>query len=80
MLISIPLCSAQRVGNLECEAPVLLRSRHQQFDIALHKITTISEGKTLELRFESFNTLNHAQFYPKGSVDGTSTVRPSGTC
>jgi|SRR5215469_6203401 len=35
------------------------------FDIALHKLTKITEGKTLEFRFETFNTFNHAQFYPK---------------
>jgi hypothetical protein len=40
------------------------------FDMALHKITRITETKTLEFRFEAFNTFNHAQFYPNGSVDG----------
>jgi hypothetical protein len=40
------------------------------FDMALHKITKITEGKSLELRLETFNTFNHAQFYPNGSVDG----------
>ena len=40
------------------------------FDLALHKVTKITETKTLEFRFETFNTFNHAQFYPNGSVDG----------
>jgi hypothetical protein len=40
------------------------------FDMALHKVTKITEGKTLELRFETFNTFNHAQFFGNGSVDG----------
>ena len=40
------------------------------FDVALHKITKITESRTLELRFETFNTFNQAQFYPNGSVDG----------
>jgi hypothetical protein len=40
------------------------------FDIALHKATQITESKSLEFRFETFNTFNHAQFYPNGSVDG----------
>jgi len=40
------------------------------FDMALHKLTKITESKTLEFRFEMFNTFNHAQFYPNGSVDG----------
>jgi hypothetical protein len=40
------------------------------FDMALHKLTHVTESKTLEFRFEAFNTFNHAQFYPNGSVDG----------
>ena len=40
------------------------------FDIAIHKTTRITESKSLEFRFETFNTFNHAQFYPNGSVDG----------
>lgn len=40
------------------------------YDMALHKFTKLTEGKTLEFRFETFNTFNHAQFYPNGSVDG----------
>jgi len=41
------------------------------FDIALHKTTNLTETKSLEFRFETFNTFNHAQFYPNGSVDGS---------
>jgi hypothetical protein len=40
------------------------------WDMALHKITKLTEGKSIELRFEIFNTFNHAQFYGNGSVDG----------
>jgi hypothetical protein len=40
------------------------------FDIALHKITRITESKSLELRIETFNTFNHAQFYGASAVDG----------
>ena len=40
------------------------------FDIALHKNTRLTEAKSLEFRFETFNMLNHAQFYPNDSVDG----------
>jgi hypothetical protein len=40
------------------------------FDIALHKMTRLTESKSLEFRFETFNIFNHAQFYPNGSVDG----------
>jgi hypothetical protein len=40
------------------------------WDMALHKVTKLTESKSLELRFETFNTFNHAQFYGNGSVDG----------
>jgi len=40
------------------------------YDMALHKVTKLTESKSLELRMETFNTFNHAQFYPDGSVDG----------
>ena len=40
------------------------------WDMALHKVTKLSETKSLEFRFETFNTFNHAQFYGSGSVDG----------
>jgi hypothetical protein len=40
------------------------------FDMALHKVTKLAESKSLEFRFETFNTFNHAQFDGSGSVDG----------
>ena len=40
------------------------------YDIALHKVTSFSESRSLELRLEMFNVFNHAQFYLNGSVDG----------
>ena len=33
------------------------------FDMALHKTVLLSESRSLEFRFETFNTFNHAQFY-----------------
>jgi hypothetical protein len=33
-------------------------------------MTKLTETKSLDFRFETFNTFNHAQFYPNGSVDG----------
>lgn len=39
-------------------------------DIVVRKITKVAEGKTLELRLETFNTLNHAQFFGNGAVEG----------
>jgi hypothetical protein len=40
------------------------------WDMALHKVTRLTESKSLEFRFETFNTFNHAQFDGNGSVDG----------
>ena len=40
------------------------------FDMALHKVTKLTESKSLGLRFATFNTFNHAQFDGSGSVDG----------
>jgi len=40
------------------------------FDSALHKTTRVGESGSLELRFETFNTFNHAQFFGNGAVDG----------
>jgi hypothetical protein len=40
------------------------------YDMALHKVTRLTESTSLEFRFETFNTFNHAQFDGAGSVDG----------
>lgn len=40
------------------------------YDMALHKITSLGGDRTIEARIEMFNVWNHAQFYPDGSVDG----------
>ena len=40
------------------------------YDVALHKVTKLTESKSLEIRFETFNALNHAQFFGGSSVDG----------
>jgi hypothetical protein len=40
------------------------------YDMALHKITRLSESKTLEIRLETFNTFNHTQFFGPGAVNG----------
>ncbi len=40
------------------------------YDIALLKTTRINESSSLEFRFETFNTFNHAQFDGANSVDG----------
>jgi hypothetical protein len=40
------------------------------YDMALHKVTRLKEGSSLEFRFETFNTFNHAQFDGASAVDG----------
>jgi hypothetical protein len=40
------------------------------YDTVVRKITKVTESSSLEFRFETFNTFNHAQFYGAGSVDG----------
>src|SRR3984893_5319887 len=40
------------------------------YDMALHKVTRLTESTSLESRFETFNTFNHAQFDGASSVDG----------
>jgi hypothetical protein len=42
-------------------------------DLTLTKIFQMGESKSLQIRFESFNTFNHAQFYGPSSVDGNIT-------
>ena len=43
------------------------------FDIALAKDVHLAERGVLQLRFETFNALNHAQFFGAASVDGNIT-------
>jgi hypothetical protein len=40
------------------------------YDMALRKTTRVTESSSLEFRFETFNTFNHAQFDGAGAVDG----------
>ena len=55
-------------GN--CKRRMFYGPGMDNFDMVLSKLTRISDGKIIEFRFETFNTFNHAQFYPNGSVDG----------
>ena len=43
------------------------------FDIALSKTIRLAEGKALQLRLETFNTFNHAQFFGPAAVNGEIT-------
>ncbi len=40
------------------------------YDMALLKSVKLTEAKSLQFRFESFNVFNHAQFYGPASVNG----------
>jgi hypothetical protein len=40
------------------------------FDVAMHKSIRMTESRAIELRFEAFNVLNHAQFFGAASVNG----------
>jgi hypothetical protein len=40
------------------------------YDMALHKVTRLTESTSLEFRFETFNSFNHAQFDGASAVDG----------
>ena len=42
----------------------------EDFDTTLKKVIPITERTSMELRVETFNTLNHAQFYGPAAVDG----------
>lgn len=42
----------------------------ENFDIQLSKTIRLSDSKSLDIRVEAFNVLNHAQFYGPSSVDG----------
>ena len=45
----------------------------ENIDLALLKNLPVTESKSLQFRMETFNTLNHAQFYGAASVDGNVT-------
>jgi hypothetical protein len=40
------------------------------YDVALRKLTRLAESISMEFRFETFNTFNHAQFDGANAVDG----------
>lgn len=42
----------------------------ENFDMQLTKTFNFTESKSLDLRFEAFNVMNHAQFYGPASVNG----------
>jgi hypothetical protein len=42
----------------------------ENFDMTLQKDLRLNEGRSLDLRIESFNTFNHTQFYGPAAVDG----------
>jgi len=48
------------------------------YDMALRKVTRVTEAASLEFRFETFNTFNHAQFDGANAVDGNINDSTSG--
>src|SRR6202140_5185510 len=48
------------------------------YDMVVRKITKVTESSSLEFRFETFNTFNHAQVYGAGSLDGKRDDAPFG--
>jgi hypothetical protein len=38
--------------------------------MALHEVTNLTEARSLELRLETFNVFNHAQFDGGNSLEG----------
>ena len=42
----------------------------ENFDLALIKNLRFGQSQRLELRLETFNLLNHPQFYGAGAIDG----------
>ncbi len=51
----------------------------ENFDMALEKVTQLTESKSLELRAEAFNVFNHAQFFGAASVNGNISSGAFGT-
>lgn len=45
----------------------------ENFVIALSKDVSLGESKLLQFRLETFNTLNHAQFFGPATVNGEIT-------
>ncbi len=45
----------------------------ENFDTALSKAISLGESRSLQLRLETFNTFNHAQFFGPASVNGEIT-------
>ena len=43
------------------------------FDMALSKVVSLGETRSLQFRLETFNTFNHAQFFGPATVDGEIT-------
>jgi len=51
----------------------------ENFDMALEKVVTLTESKSLEFRAEAFNAFNHAQFFGAATVNGNISSSAFGT-
>jgi hypothetical protein len=45
----------------------------ENFDTAISKAVSLAESRSLQFRLETFNTLNHAQFFGLAAVNGEIT-------
>ncbi|MBV9265052.1 MAG: TonB-dependent receptor, partial [Acidobacteriaceae bacterium] len=45
----------------------------ENFDVAISKVVSLGESRSLQLRLETFNSFNHAQFFGPTSVNGEIT-------
>lgn len=66
-----PPAGAVRPGN--AAATTVIGAGQERFDLSLIRNVRVHEGVSLQLRFETFNTLNHANWGNPGLSLGTST-------
>jgi hypothetical protein len=64
-LAAVGMSFNERFLNASC-----VRSRERSCALVVHQSDLLTESSSLEFRFETFYTFNHAQFDGAGSVDG----------
>lgn len=66
------LFSEERLGQLGTAARrIFYGPGIENFDAQITKTVRLTESKSIDIRMEAFNLLNHAQFYGPTAVDGT---------
>ena len=76
LIASVAVCKPEKldrrlgtVRSLAVRRFVFYRPGIDNYNMALRKISPIKESSSLEFRFETFNTFNHAQFDGANYVD-----------